>query len=162
MIFCPVCQEPVPDGVLACPKCRTPIDHSKIVVGNLQASRGAEFVAGGVNWGAVVVGAALALGLWNGGMQLLVWMLGPDMIWFGVMVKVTAVFLGSFYAGYKSYSAELTHGLLVAGMIAAVNGALFVFLLGIEITATLVLMDLIFIDLGAALAGAFLGARAQH
>jgi len=162
MIFCPACQEPVPDGVLACPNCRTPIDHSKIVVGNLRAGRGAEFVAGGINWAAIVVGAAIALGLWNGGMQLLAWAFGLEAIWFGVMVKVTAVFAGSFYAGYRSYSAELTHGLLVAALIGLVNGALFVFVFGIEITMTLVLMDLIFIDLGAALAGAFLGARAQH
>ena len=162
MIFCTVCQKPVPDGSLACPVCHTPINHSEIVVGNLQASRSADYVVGGINWGAVVLGALIALAMWNGGMYVLVWLLGPDMIWFSVMVKVTAIVTGSFFAGYKSYSAELTHGLLVAVIIAMVNGTLLVFLLGVELTMTLVLIDFIFIDFGASLAGAFFGAKMQR
>jgi len=162
MIFCSHCQQPIPDGSLACPQCHTPVDHNAITAGNIQAASSEEFVVGGINWGAVILGALIALAIWNGGMHLLVWLLGPDMIWFGVMVKVIAVFTGSFFAGYRSYSAELTHGLLVACLIGAVNGALLVFLLGVEVTMALVLVDFIFIDLGASLAGAFFGARAQH
>jgi hypothetical protein len=162
MIFCSHCQQPIPEGALACRECHTPVDHSAITTGKIQASMSEMFVVGGINWSGVILGALIALAIWNGGMHLLVWLLGPDMIWFAIMVKVAAVFAGSFFAGYRSYSAELTHGLLVACLIGAVNGALLVFLLGAELTITLVVVDFVFIDLGAALAGAFFGARAQH
>jgi hypothetical protein len=161
MIFCPHCQEPVPDGSLMCRKCQTPIDHSRIVAGNLQATKTAEYVVGGINWGAVIVGALIAIAIWDGGMYALVTLLGPEMVWFGIIVKVSAISIGSLYAGYRSYSAELSHGLLVAGLVAVANGAFYVLILGFELTMTLILIDFIFIDLLAALAGAFFGAKMQ-
>jgi len=162
MIFCSHCQEPVPDGALMCRKCHTPIDHGRIVAGQLEATKTADYVVGGINWGAVIVGALIAIAIWNGGMYALVTLLGADMIWFAILVKVSAISVGSLYAGYKSYSAELTHGLLVAGLVAAANGAFYVFVLGFELTMTLILIDFIFIDLGASLVGSFFGARCQR
>jgi len=162
MIFCSHCQQPMPDGHVACPHCHTPIDHGAITAASVHAAHGLEYAVGGINWGAIVLGALIALGLWNGGMYLLIWLLGPDMIWFSIMVKVTAIVAGSMFAGYKSYSAELTHGLLVAVIVAAVNGALLVFLLGAELTMMLILIDFVFIDFGASLAGSFFGAKLQR
>ena len=162
MIFCPHCQTPVPDGSLACRECHTPVNISQIVVGNLQASQGAEYVVGGINWRAVVLGAFLALGIWNGGMYGLVLLLGADALWFSLMVKVTAIAVGSFVAGYRSYSAELTHGLLVAAIVAVVNGGLIYAVYRIPFTLELVLIDFIFIDFGTALFASFLGAKCQR
>ena len=162
MIFCPHCQEPVPDGALMCRKCQTPVDHGRIIAGQLQATKTADYVVGGINWGAVLVGALIAIAIWDGGMYALITLLGVDMVWFAIIVKVSAIAIGSFYAGYKSYSAELTHGLLVAGLVAAANGAFYVFVLGFELTMMLILVDFIFIDLGASLAGSYFGARMQR
>jgi len=160
MIFCPNCQEPVVDGALACHACHTPINHSEIVVGHMTAARSTDYVVGGINWSAVIVGAMLVLGIWNGGMQLLVLAFGPDnAIWFNILVKVTAVSIGAYYAGRKAYSAELTHGLLVAAIVAAVNGALIFAVYRSELTLTVVLIDFVFIDFGAALFGAFIGGK---
>ncbi|MBN1917724.1 MAG: zinc ribbon domain-containing protein [Verrucomicrobia bacterium] len=162
MIFCPNCQNPVPEGALMCRECRTPINHSEIAVGNMLAARTTDYAVGGVNWGAVIVGAALALGIWNGGMQLLVLAFGLHAIWFSMIVKVSAVSVGAFYAGLKSYSAELTHGLLVAAIVAAVNGALAYAIYRTPLTFELVLIDFVFIDFGTALFGAFLGGKMQR
>lgn len=162
MIFCPHCQQPVPDGVLMCRECHTPINHSEIVAGHLLATKTAEYTVGGINWGGVIVGAALVLGIWNGGMQVLALAMGADAMWFSIIVKVTAVSVGAFYAGLKSYSAELTHGLLVAAVVAAVNGALIYAVYRSPLTVELVLIDFVFIDFGAALFGAFLGAKMQR
>jgi len=162
MIFCPHCQNPVPDGALACRECHTPVDHSAIVVGTLEANRTMEYAVGGINWSAVLLGALIALAIWNGGMFSLGLIFGEYAAFFGFIVKITAVGCGSFFAGYRSYSAELTHGLLVAAIVAAVNGALLALLLGVELTMTLVLVDFIFIDFGASLFGAFAGAKAQR
>ena len=161
MILCAHCQRPVPEGVLACRECHTPIDHSAIIAGNLKAAAGAEYIVGGINWGAVLLGGLMALAIWNGGMQVLTLLFGGYAFMLGIMVKISAVFAGSFFAGYRSYSAELTHGLLVAAIVAGVNGLFFVFLIGAEMTMYAVLIDFIFIDFGAALFGSFLGAKAQ-
>lgn len=162
MIFCPHCQEPVPDGALMCRQCHTPINQSEIVAANLKASKGADYVVGGINWGAVVIGGVMALAIWFGGMFLLAMLIGPDAGWFNIIVKISAVAIGSAFAGYKSYSAELTHGLLVAGIIASVNGIYFFVIQNVEFTVTMILMDFIFIDMGAALVGSFFGARMQR
>jgi hypothetical protein len=162
MIFCPHCQNPVMEGALMCRECHTPINHSEIVAGNMAAERTIDYAVGGINWGAVIAGAALVLGIWNGGMQLLVVAFGIDAVWFGIIVKVVAVSTGAFYAGLRSYSAELTHGLLVAGIVAAVNGALAYAVYRSPLTFELVLIDFVFIDFGAAIFGAFLGAKCQR
>ena len=134
MIFCSHCQEPVPDGALMCRQCHTPIDHGRIIAGNLDASKTADYIVGGINWGAVIVGALIAIAIWNGGMYGLIMLLG----------------------------AELTHGLLVAGFVAVANGAFYVFVLGFELTVMLILVDFVFIDLGASLVGSFFGAKMQR
>jgi hypothetical protein len=162
MIFCPHCQQPVPDGALTCGQCHTPINQSEIVAANLTASKGAEYVVGGINWGAVVLGGLIALAIWNGGMFLLALLMGADALWFNIIIKITAVTLGAAFAGYRSYSAELTHGLLVAGIVAGVNGVIFFIVQNVELTITVILMDFIFIDMGAALVGSFFGARMQR
>lgn len=162
MIFCPNCQKPLVDGAIMCRECHTPINHGEIIAGNLRAARGADYAVGGINWSAVIVGALLVLGIWNGGMQLLIMAFGTDAVWFSIIVKVTAVSVGAFYAGLRSYSAELSHGLLVAAIVAAVNGGLTYAIYQLPFTFELVLIDFIFIDFGAALFGAFLGAKCQR
>jgi hypothetical protein len=162
MIFCPHCQAPVPDGSLACRECQTPINVGEVIAGSLKASQGAEYVVGGINWWAVVFGAFLALGIWNGGMYGLMLLFGSDAVWFSIMVKVTAIAVGSFVAGYRSYSAELTHGLLVAAIVAAINGTLVYAVYRIPFTFELVLIDFVFIDFGTAIFAAFLGAKCQR
>jgi hypothetical protein len=162
MLFCPNCQQSVPEGHVTCPRCCTPIDYAAVAAGQVHAAHGEEYAVGGINWSAIVLGAVIALGLWNGGMYGLTLLFGTDAMWFGIMVKVTAIFSGSLFAGYRSYSAELTHGLLVAAIVAAVNGAVLVFVLGVQMTTMLVLVDFVFIDFGTALAGASIGAKLQR
>lgn len=162
MLFCPHCQQSVPEGHMTCPRCNTPIDYAAVAASQVHTGHGEEYAVGGINWSAIVLGAVIALGLWNGGIYGLTLLFGTDAMWFGIMVKVTAIFSGSLFAGYRSYSAELTHGLLVAGLVAAVNGAVLVFVLGVQMTMMLVLVDFVFIDLGTALAGASIGAKLQR